>query len=67
MPLIRQVPIRSMQHVLVSNKKRLVQGLKMRSRTRAARPKTRSVRTLFLPFIFHAYECCMANLIYVRY
>ena len=46
MPL-RQVPIRSMQHVLAANKKRLVQGAKMRSRTQAAWPKTWRARKFF--------------------
>jgi len=39
----------------------------MRSSTRVARPKTWSAQTLFVPFIFHAYECCMTKRTRVRY
>jgi len=47
-----------------ANKKRLVQGGK---NVRALVPKNMKCANVFLPFIFHAYECCMAKLIRVRY
>ena len=58
---LRQVPMRSMQHALVANEKRLVQGFK-----NAVANRKRGVRERFLPFIFHAHECCMAKLVCVR-
>jgi len=50
---LRQVPMRSMQHVLVGNKKRLAL---------ASRDHKRGVSERFFPFILHACECCMAKL-----
>ena len=54
---LRHVPIRSMKHALVANKKRLVQESK----------NAVAYENVFLPFIFDAYECCMTKLMCVRY
>jgi len=54
-----------MQDVLVANQKRLVQGRKNGHSHRAT--KNVECAKVFLPFILHAYECCIAKLICVRY
>jgi len=56
-----------MQHVLVANKKRLVQGSK--NAVAHSRRVTNNLEyaNVFLPFMFRAYGCCMAKLICVRY
>ena len=54
---LRQVPIRSLQHVWCKN---VVAYLRRAT-------KYVECANVFLPLIFHAYECCMAKLICVRY
>jgi len=66
MPL-RQVPIRSMQHVLAANKKCLVQGYKNAVAHSSRVTKNVESAKVFLPFIPQAYECCMAKLTCVSY
>ena len=55
----------SMKHFLVATKKRLVQGCKNAVAPRAT--KNVECAKVFLPFVFHAYECCMEKLVCVRY
>jgi len=64
---LRQVPIRSMQHVLSANKKRLVQGWKNAVAHSSRVTKNVECAKVLLPSIPQAYECCMAKLICVRY
>jgi len=56
-----------MKHALVTNKKRLVQGFKNGDEHSRRVTKNLEYANVFLPVILHAYECCMAKLICVRY
>jgi len=53
--LLRQVPIRSMQHVLVASKKRLVQGVQKCARTLAPREQKCGMRErlFYLLYFMH--------------
>jgi len=64
---LRHVPIRSMKHALVANKKRLVQESKNAVAYSRLVTKNLEYENVFLPFIFDAYECCMTKLMCVRY
>jgi len=55
-----------MEHVLVANKKPLVQGCKNAVVHSRRATKIVECANVFLRFIFHAYGCCMAKLICVR-
>jgi len=64
---LRQVPIRSMQHALVANKKRLVQGCNIT--VALSRPKTWSARMFFAFYISFmwmlygkAYMCALVKI-----
>jgi len=51
-----------MQHILAANKNCLVQGCKNADVHLRRATKNVECANVFLRFIFHAYECCMASL-----
>jgi len=50
-----------MQHALVANKMRVISGVQKCGR--ALETKNVECANVFLPFLFHAHECCMAKII----
>jgi len=64
---LRQVPIRSMQRVLVANTKHLVQECKHAVEHSRRETKNVECANVLLCFILRAYECCMRKLIYEHF